>query len=127
MTTAAMPETLHQIGAAIPGDLAGRLDPIGLSVEEPRVPEGQRPTQVERPFQLVSPVRLMNRLNAVHKVVEESLHIRIRHLGVRRIGHGRIEAPTVSRYPETHGIVELRQSVIANAGFLVRRAVSDAE
>ncbi len=98
VTGAAMRSTFDDIGAAIPFRGFLRIGLIASCCEIQRVPEHHRQADVQRERQPIRKHLVVDWGNR-RKISAQSQHIVVCHLGVRWIGHCRIEARTVVPRP----------------------------
>ena len=127
MAGAAVTQPLDQISAAIPWRILAAIGHERLAVDEEPVPQGQSPTQGERPVHLGGLVRLLDRRQTAHQIGVQGTHIVVIHLGVRGIRHGRIEIVAVLGHPMAHRPLELCKGISADAGTDIGRDVGRIE
>ena len=114
VATAAVAGALDDIGAPVPQCVLAGLGGIGRGRCKHTVPQGDGPTQVERPGNVAGDIRLVGRLHAFHEKRVQRLDVIVAELHIRRVGHGRIESSPTRCYAVAYGAVEVGQAIGAD-------------
>ncbi len=112
---AAMPQALDQIGSAVPLLILRPIRHEAGIVLKREIPQGERPTDAERPSDRARLVGFVCRDDAGLEIGEEILQILVRDFGIGRVGHCGIEARSVRRHSEPHDANEILETVIADS------------
>ncbi len=123
MTRTAMAKPFDQIGAAGDHGIG-----IGRNFERTRIskeklPVGERPAQVGRPWQGAGLVILLDRLHLRHEESIKRFHVLIIHDRIGDERHCRIKMDIIPPHPLPHRTLEIGIAIAADTGFAVRRDV----
>ena len=86
-----------------------------------QIASGQRKLNGRR--NLVRQIRLMDRRHLLHEKIVQRGDVRVGELGVRGIGHRRIEPVAVLGDTMPHGAIEIIKTIAADTGFRIRRDI----
>ena len=117
-----MRQRLGDIGAAVPfRALRGVGREAGVGVEQQR-PKHHRPALIERKRKSVRAIVGMHRRQA-EQIGLDRQRVRVRHVGIGRVRHGRIKPRAVAADAALHRVEKILIAVIADAGVLVGRDI----
>src|SRR3546814_20644753 len=120
-----MPQSLAQIGAAVPVGRFVGPGPEARLVEERRFPAAQQAAMAERPDQVVRVIGLMDRVDGL-EIGADRAQVLAGDMAKIRIGKGRVESAAVGRDALRYYRVEIVLRTGGDADMAVGREIGRA-